>query len=541
MPILSWLSREDDLKCANQTPYRLLEELPKLSYGDKNAGNMIIQGDNLEALKALLPFYAGQVKCVYIDPPYNTGSAFEHYDDNLEHSQWLSMMYPRLELLKDFLRSDGFICCHINDDEGSYLKVIMDEIFGRQNFLTTIFVQVRYAEKTLKQDMNFHKQIEQIYIYRNSYNAKPILNTIESSFDKFIFYFEEKAGGTEIILGGKRVVIFQANEYKITEKTGSENGRKEIWASGTILDGNSSGRFFRDYLTGRYETDGLGVLYKVYGIGDDKFDFRYFTGPKKIGATKGKYYQGVPLEQINNPDELKTLPIENFLDLAAAFGNCRTEGGVGFRAGKKPEALLKFILGHFSNEGDLVLDSFSGSGSTCATAHKMKRKYIGIEMGEHAQTHCVVRLKKVIDGEQGGISESVGWQGGGGFHFFQLGEGVFDSEGRINETIKFCQLAAYLWFYETKMPFNKPKQKTPFLGVHNGTGYALLYNGILHDRRINGGNVLTTPMLEIIISDADNVQYDSLVVYGEYSCIGEKCLKADKIIFKQIPYDLKVK
>ena len=131
MPILNWLTRDEDIRTAQRVPYRLLEEVPDLSAGDGGAGNMLIQGDNLEALKALLPFYAGRVKCIYIDPPYNTRSAFEHYDDNLEHTQWLAMMWPRLELLRDLLAEDGSIWVSIDDNEGHYLKVIMDEVFGR--------------------------------------------------------------------------------------------------------------------------------------------------------------------------------------------------------------------------------------------------------------------------------------------------------------------------------------------------------------------------------------------------------------------------
>lgn len=130
MPILEWLDRENDVKAADDVPYRLLESVPDLSYGDADSPNMLIQGDNLEALKALLPYYAGQVKCIFIDPPYNTKSAFEHYDDNLEHSKWLSMMYPRLELLRELLSEDGSIWVTIDDNEAHYLKVIMDEIFG---------------------------------------------------------------------------------------------------------------------------------------------------------------------------------------------------------------------------------------------------------------------------------------------------------------------------------------------------------------------------------------------------------------------------
>ena len=147
MPTLNWLTREEDIGAAARAPYRLLEEVPDLSAGDREAGNMLIQGDNLEALKALLPFYAGRVKCIYIDPPYNTRSAFEHYDDNLEHTRWLAMMWPRLELLRDLLAEDGSIWVSIDDNEGHYLKVIMDEVFGRTRFVANNVWQKRYSRE----------------------------------------------------------------------------------------------------------------------------------------------------------------------------------------------------------------------------------------------------------------------------------------------------------------------------------------------------------------------------------------------------------
>lgn len=223
-----------------------------------------------------------------------------------------------------------------------------------------------------------------------------------------------------IELGGKKVEIFNANQYEIVEGDGSLEGLKEIWASGTILDGNSSGRFFRDYLTGRNEIDGLGVLYKVWDIGDDSFPYRYFTGPKRANATKGKYYQGVPINKLGEENITQKVAINNFYDFAGNFGNCRSEGGVGFRGGKKPESLIKLIFKYFSNKGDLVLDSFLGSGSTIAVAHKMNRKYIGIEMGDHAYSLCKTRLDNVIQGDKTGISKEVNWKGGGAYKFYEL-------------------------------------------------------------------------------------------------------------------------
>ena len=421
---LTWVGKD---KRPRLEPRVLVEDSAKSHHANVRRGksdifdNLLIHGDNLLALKALEQEFSGRVKCVYIDPPYNTGNAFEYYDDGLEHSIWLGLMRDRIELLHRLLADEGFFCCHIDDSEGSYLKILIDEIFGRENYLTTFFVQVRYPEKTLKQDMAFHKEIEQVHIYRKKYGAVPNQRKIDVAFDKFIWYVKELGQGHEIQLGGKRVVIFQPNEYAIEESDASVDGLKEIWASGTILDGNSSGRFFRDFLTGRSATDGLGVLYKVYGIGDDGLPYRYFTGPKKASATKGKYYQGVPIKLRENPSKKKVLPIENFYDLSPQFGNCRNEGCVEFRSGKKPELLLETLLSYFSNPGDLVLDSFLGSGTTAAVAHKMGRRWIGVELGDHCYTHCKVRLDKVIDGEDpGGITKAVGWKGGGGYRFYEL-------------------------------------------------------------------------------------------------------------------------
>lgn len=199
----------------------------------------------------------------------------------------------------------------------------------------------------------------------------------------------------------------------------------------------------------------------------------------------------------------------------------------------KPERLLQRIIHIATNPGDLVLNSFLGSGTTAAVAHKMGRRYIGIEMGDHAVTHCVPRLRKVIDGEQGGISEAVDWQGGGGFRFYKLGAPVFDAEGRINPVIRFAHLAAHIWFSETRSALRK-KAANAFLGRHNGTAYYLLFNGILGDKRPNGGNVLTAKVLaQLPAHDGPKV------IYGEASRIGPARLKALGIVFKQTPYDVK--
>ena len=184
MPILQWLTREEDVRAAARVPYRLLDEGLELSTGDRNAGNMLIQGDNLEALKALLPFYAGRVKCIYIDPPYNTRSAFEHYDDNLEHSVWLAMMWPRLELLRDLLTEDGSMWVSIDDNEGHYLKVIMDEVFGRSNFIDTVIWRKNYSPKSSAR----HFSSDHDYIMVLSRNADAFKPNLMPRYCRFYAY-----------------------------------------------------------------------------------------------------------------------------------------------------------------------------------------------------------------------------------------------------------------------------------------------------------------------------------------------------------------
>jgi adenine-specific DNA-methyltransferase len=207
----------------------------------------------------------------------------------------------------------------------------------------------------------------------------------------------------------------------------------------------------------------------------------------------------------------------------------------------KPERLLERILVLSTKTGDIVLDSFLGSGTTVAVAHKMQRRYIGIELGDQAISHCVPRLRAVVDGEQGGISKTVNWHGGSGYRFYELADSIFNDDGHINQTITFEQLSAHLWFYETKTPFNAPQTKTTVLGVHNRTAYALLYNGILHDKRVDGGNVLTSKTLDVIKADLGDAEYDKLVIYGEASRLGTTRTKENNIEFKQTPYDIKAK
>ncbi len=516
MPILNWLTRDQDTKAAATVPYRLLEEVPEHSAGASDTGNMLIQGDNLEALKALLPFYAGRLKCIYIDPPYNTRSAFEHYDDNLEHTQWLAMMWPRLELLRDLLSEDDSIWVSIDDNEGHYLKVIMDEVFGRKNFISNVVWQKKFSPQN---------------------DAK----WISDSHDHIVCFARTKA-------------TWSPNDLPRSEKMDSryknpDNDPRGPWISTDLTRAEHRDRDYWPFQTpsGRnvYPAKGRSWSRPKENIDKLKIENRLWFGPNGDRMPRLKKFltemeggltpQSVWLSsEVGHNQEAKREVIS--LDLGDVFDT------------PKPERLIQRILQIATNPGDLVLDSFLGSGTTAAVAQKMGRRYIGIEMGDHAVTHCGPRLQKVIDGEQGGISEAVNWQGGGGFRFYRLGPPVFDEEGHIRSDIRFPVLASHIWFSEADRPWDGDGN-SPLLGIHDGRAYALLYNGILGDKRPQGGNVLTRATLAVIrtaIADADptfakkNPDYP-LTVYGEQSRLTPATLDREQITFKQTPYDVKAR
>lgn len=372
--------------------------------------NFLIEGDNLAALHLLLKTHRGKIDLIYIDPPYNSGEKDFIYDDNyvdksdgFRHSKWLSFMQKRLEACKLLLKQDGFIFISIDDKEAAHLKVLCDSIFDENNYEKSDYIQVRYPEKTLKSDMKYHKEIEQVLIYRRSIMSQPFIRPQSYDYEKFVYSVEELSNGDAMELGGKKVIKFMKGEYRIIEhKQGFKNGLKEVWATGTILNGNSSGRFFRDYIADRKQIDGLGVLYKVFGIGDDQYDYRYFTGPKQAKATKGKYYQGVPTDKLDDGAE-KISPIPNFYDMAADFGNIRHEGNAPFSGGKKPVKLMSMFIDYFERDDITVLDFFAGSGSTghavlAKNRQGGKRKFILATNNQNniCRTITYQRLKNVI-------------------------------------------------------------------------------------------------------------------------------------------------
>jgi len=416
---LTWIGKEQKI---NPEPRILLYDSSQ-SHGDQNTGNMLIHGDNLLALKALELEFAGKVKCAYADVPFNTGQAFEHYDDNVEHSIWLNLMKPRLEITRRLLSDDGALYLHIDDQNLGYMSVLLDEVFGRSNRLYTI---------TFKQGAaTGHKAINPgcvtttnfILMYAKS-KQKWTPNKVYTARERDNRYSQFITNPVDGYKNWKIITLMSglANSLGITEK----EARAIVKDNPSVIDNfvisnceqviryakpdyNNVGANVRDAIDQSAAQSG-----EVIHLQREQHSDMYFVSGQRILFYKdklklidGNYISGEPLTTLWD-------------DLLS--NNLHNEGGVAFPKGKKPEALIKRILELSTNPGDLVLDSFLGSGTTAAVAHKMGRRWIGIELGDHCYTHCVPRMKAVIDGEQGGISKAVSWEGGGGYRFLELAE-----------------------------------------------------------------------------------------------------------------------
>ncbi len=560
MPTLDWLNRQSAFTTAARVPYRLLEQVsvhasnstPSPIAGEKDVklplslgegggegsplpashDNLLIQGDNLEALKALLPFYRGQVKCIFIDPPYNTKSAFEHYDDNLEHAQWLSMMLPRLQLLRELLREDGSIWVTIDDNEGHYLKVLMDEVFGRGNFVANVLWQKRTSPDARIQLGAAHDHILVFgkHVGKASFNPLKLSSEQAKNFKNPDNDPRKDWSSTDFTAQGWR----PNQMYEIV----TPNGTRYTPPAGRCW-GNVEAVYLRLYAENRmwFGKDGGGRPRVKNYLSENE------------GVSSWSWWAN---EDVGHNQESKK-EINELFGADNAFDT------------PKPERLLERVLNIATTPHDLILDSFLGSGTTAAVAHKMRRRWIGIEMGDHAATHCLPRLQKVIDGEQGGISKAVNWQGGGGFRFMKLGAPVFDENGRIHPEVRFATLAAFVWQQETGTAFEPQAARpgTPYLGTYyeinswsrpNSLGQStieqvkmvkfacyLLFNGILGDKRPASGNVLTRDVLAALLAlHATTTEHGApLLVYGEACRLGAERLKQANVTFKHIPYDVR--
>lgn len=415
---LTWVGKYDE----KVVEPRILVEDKSKSCGDPGSENMLIHGDNLIALQALQQDFTGRIKCIYIDPPFNTGQAFENYDDNLEMSIWLSLMYDRIKLLHSLLSDDGTLFIHIDDTNLPYLMILLDEVFGRQNRLYLIAFKQGAATghkainpgcvTTTNFIIMFAKdkrqwQPNKVYTKRDRDNryGKYITNIAASFSDWHIITLTEAFARAEnLSLSDARKMIKEnpslLNEFVI------KNADSVIRTARP--DMASVGKEIQEKVHESAENRDT-----VFYLPRENSPDMYFINGERILFYKDK------LKEIDG-ELVSAEPLTTLWDDILS-NNLHNEGGVSFPKGKKPEHLIKRVFEIATNKGDWVLDSFLGSGTTAAVAHKMGRRYIGIEMGEQAYTHCKKRLDSVIsDTDTSGISKAVDWHGGGGYHFYEL-------------------------------------------------------------------------------------------------------------------------
>ena len=535
MPTLDWIGKKAVLHHHQEVPYHLLRDVPELGCGPVDSDNLIVEGDNLTALKALLPYYAGQVKCIYIDPPYNTGNEGWVYNDNVNspeinawlgkvvgkeaedlsrHDKWLCMMYPRLKLLRDFLRDDGIFFITIGTDEIGHTCVVLDEIFGRQNRIAVIAWETSYtANQTAK---HISETTDFIYVYAKKFDLATVgkFPRSQEQLAKFKNPDNDSRGPwkAENLSAGK---FYAAGQFLITGPTGKEFRPP-------------SGRFWRCNEE----------QYRAW-LADGRITFgRAGTGRPMLKKFRDEMLQGLTPTTWWEHKEFGSAK-EASIELKDIFG-----GSAAF-ATPKPIKLLDRILGIATNPGDLVMDSFAGSGTTghavlklnAANTDKPPRRFILAEIDPGiAKDITAERVRRVAQGYTNAKGEKVSGLGGG-FRYVQLGEPLFDAAGKIRSTVRFRALARHVFFTETgtPLPHDAPCDK-PLLGVAHGTAVYLLYNGILKDKSVDGGNVLTDALLKSL-PPHDGPK----VVYAVSSRISAARLKALGIVFKQTPYAIRVR
>lgn len=397
---LTWIGKENRPRLEP----RILLEDPEKTYhaphrmSDKDIfDNRLIFGDNLLALKALEQEFAGKIKCIYIDPPYNTGSAFTHYDDGIEHSLWLSLMRDRLELLKALLSEEGSIWITIDDNEGHYLKIMCDEVFGRENFVSTVIWQKKYAPKS--DSKNFSESHDFILVIAKRIDRFQLgrLQKTEKQTGRYTNRDKDPRGPWK----ASDVLRNEARDYAIFPVK-LPSGR-EVWPPA-----GTSWRFTREKFNELIDDNRI-----WFGVdGDARPAYKRFLSDVSETIPSTTIW---PYNEVGHNDESKK-------EMRALFGD-------DLFPTPKPERLIYRILHLATNPGDIVLDSFAGSGTTGAVAHKMGRRWIMVELGEHCHTHIIPRMKKLIDGvDPGGITKAVGWEGGGGFRYYRLAPSLLEKD-----------------------------------------------------------------------------------------------------------------
>lgn len=550
MPTLNWIGKEAVVKHHQDVPVRLLVPEAELSLGEndgRDSGNLIVQGDNLHALKALLPRYAGQVKCIYIDPPYNTGNEGWAYNDNVNspeirkwlgevvgkegetldrHDRWLSMMYPRLVLLKKFLREDGFIFVSLDDNEIATFKLLLNEIFGEKNFVAQIIVEANRRGQTYKQISKTHE-----YLLCFQKTDLAALNEIQTDGenlekqDEFGAFSPRELRNRNPKFGRfNRPNLF----YPIYVNPAPANDRGEHEVSVIAKSG------FIEALP--FNSQGIESCWRW---GSPKLEDACNAGIRIVFASQTRSGEWRIFEKYRK-ESVKAKTVWTDTEFISEQGTY-VLGELGlannFQFPKPPE-LIRRCIQLATKDGDLIMDSFGGSGTTGHAVLKQNaedggnRRFILVEMDEGiAQKVTAERVRRVCTGytnARGNAFEGLG----GGFQFCSLSsEPLFDADGQIRSDVTFAQLAEFVWFAETGTGFTG-QADSPLLGVHEGRAIYLLYNGILKDKSVAGGNVLTGPVFDVLPKHAG-----PKVIYAAANRMGARAAR-ENVTFKQTPYAL---
>jgi site-specific DNA-methyltransferase (adenine-specific)/adenine-specific DNA-methyltransferase len=539
VPTLNWIGKDAVVKHHKDVPFRLLEPVPELSCGAADSGNLIVQGDNLHALKALLPRYAGQVKCIYIDPPYNTGNEGWVYNDNVNspeirkwlgevvgkegetldrHDRWLCMMYPRLVLLKQFLREDGAIFVSIDDSEQAHLKLLMDEVFGSQNFVGNLIWEK--ADSPRNSARQFSTDHDFIVVYSKSPEWVPYKLERTEESNKIYQNPDKDLRGPWIPGDPYANKPYSKGLYEVEGPTGRKfsppKGRYWRISEEKLKELDEEGRIWWGP-TGNARPSIKRYLSEVGNLVP-----RTFWSKNDVGSNR------------TSKNEMREVFPES-----SSFDT------------PKPTRLIQRILQIAASKDSLILDSFAGSGTTGHAVLKQnaedggKRRFIMVEMDEGiARNVTAERVKRVVPGYTTAKGKEVPALSGG-FQFCKLSdEPLFTADGPIRADVSFAQLAEFVWFMETGSglpPKEKPaSEQTPYLGQYKDRAVFLLYNGILKDKSDSGGNVLNSRTLEILNEALPNFD-GPRNVYGARTRFDKTKLAKLGITFHQLPYDLAVK
>jgi len=542
-----WVPK-NDIRVAEPRILRFVKD-----YGDKTSENMLIKGDNLLVLRSLVETFKGKpekdkVKCIYIDPPYNTGNAFDKYDDNLQYSEWLTMMRDRLGLLRKLLRKDGVIFVQIDDEEMAYLKVLMDEVFGRANFLNCITVKTKVSsgasgggeDKKIKKNTEYlllYSFSKKFYKYTPIYRGIPVEEYIkEHKDDKVGFYY------TRVLLSpGVKKLVKELDDIKIYE----HSKYKFSSINSLVKKGNVSLRdaykkyFDKVFMVTNAQTS---LLEKINNVIPQKSKLVSYDYIPKTGKNRGKeitkyvwnktlvvwFADSAKLEKegAKKLEEIGTL----WDDIS--WGRLDLEGKVSFKSGKKPERLVARILDLVTKTDDVVFDSFAGSGTTGAVAHKMGRRWMMVEMGRQAEDLILPRIQRVSQGkDQSGISKEVDWKGGGGFKYYQLGESVIHEQD-MNWILKAEEMAEAVFLHFQYRPVKAEwlEKENMYLGKHQSARYHFSLS--FASREVK---TITADLYEKIVAGLDKEKFKHLTIFTNVAVSVPPEALDDRVLVKKIP------